>query len=165
MFFSVCRAVGRHSVSRPRVLLDVFMRPCSNWSIVGSLFISCLLSQIFVRRSMSSSQHSTCFTTVSNDDDARRLARAIVESRLAACVNLIPGVRSIYEWQSVIHEDQEIILMIKTRRDAVAQLIEFIKKNHPYELPELIELPIDGGNPAYLNWIDDIVRGKTSRSS
>ena len=112
--------------------------------------------------SNSSSEYCACFTTVSKDDVARKLARSIVEARLAACVNIIPNVRSIYEWQSKIEEDEELILMIKTRRENVSQLIEFIRKNHPYELPELIQLPIDDGNPDYLKWIDTIVKQKPS---
>ena len=108
--------------------------------------------------STSSSDYSACLTTVSTDEIARKLARSIIEAHLAACVNIIPGVRSIYEWQSTIHEDNELILMIKTRRESVPQLIEFVKKNHPYDVPELIELPIQRGNPDYLKWIDGIVQ-------
>ena len=108
--------------------------------------------------SSSSSEYCACLTSVSKEEDARRLARLLVEERLAACVNIIPGVQSIYEWQSAIHEDQELILMIKTRRESVEQVNEFLKKNHPYELPELIALNIDNGNPNYLRWIDSIVK-------
>ena len=106
----------------------------------------------------SSSPYCACLTSVSKEEDARRLARLMLEERLAACVNIIPGVQSIYEWQSKIHEDQELILMIKTRRELVEPLNEFLKKNHPYELPELIALNIDNGNPNYLRWIDSIVK-------
>ncbi|CAF2909516.1 unnamed protein product [Rotaria sp. Silwood2] len=109
-----------------------------------------------------SSEYSACITTVSTDEIARKLARSLVESHLAACVNIIPNVQSIYEWKSKIHEDNEIILMIKTRHEYVPQLIEFVKKNHPYEIPELIELPIKNGNLDYLKWIDEIVKQKSS---
>jgi periplasmic divalent cation tolerance protein len=130
-----------------------------------SLLTYYLSPQILIKRSMtsiSSSEYSACITTVSNDEVARKLARSIVEARLAACVNIIPGITSIYEWQSTIHEDNEIILMIKTRREYVPQLIEFVKKTHPYEVPELIELPINSGNPDYLKWIDGIVNQQPS---
>ncbi|CAF3354374.1 unnamed protein product [Rotaria socialis] len=129
------------------------------------LIRSRLIHSILIKRSMtsnSSSDYSACITTVSSDETARKLARSIVESRLAACVNIIPGVRSIYEWKSTIHEDNELILMIKTRREFVSQLIEFVKKNHPYDVPELIELPINNGNPDYLKWIDGIVKQQPS---
>ena len=95
---------------------------------------------------------------MSKDEDARRLARSLVENHLAACVNLVPGVQSIYQWQGAIHEDNEIILIIKTRRESVPQIIDFVKQNHPYDVPELIELPILNGNPDYLKWIDGIVK-------
>jgi periplasmic divalent cation tolerance protein len=108
------------------------------------------------------SEYSACLTTVSKDDTARKLAHSIVEAHLGACVNIIPHVRSIYEWQSKIQEDEEFILLIKTRREYVPQLIEFVKKNHPYEVPELIELPINNGNQDYLNWIDTVVKQKPS---
>lgn len=129
-----------------------------------SFVIYYIYSQILIKRSMSSisSEYSACITTVSKDDIARKLARSIVESRLGACVNIIPNVRSIYEWESKIQEDEELILMIKTRRENVPQLIEFVKKNHPYDVPELIELPINSGNQDYLKWIDGIVKQKSS---
>lgn len=112
--------------------------------------------------SAASHEYSACVTTVSTDEAARKLARSLIEARLAACINIIPGVRSIYEWQSAIQEDNELILMIKTRREHVPQLIEFVKKNHSYEVPELIELPINSGNPDYLSWIDSIVKQRSS---
>ncbi|UJR34894.1 hypothetical protein I4U23_027672 [Adineta vaga] len=118
-------------------------------------------NSIIVKRSMasiSSTEYSACLTTVSNDEEARKLSRSIVESHLAACVNIIPNIRSVYEWKSTIHEDNELILLIKTKKDLVPKLIEFVKKNHSYEVPELIELPIQNGNPDYLKWIDGIVK-------
>ncbi|CAF4290680.1 unnamed protein product [Adineta steineri] len=133
--------------------------------LLKSLTTVRIFNSIIIKRSVSSissSEYSACITTVSNDETARKLARSIVESRLAACVNIIPGVRSIYEWQSTIHEDNELILMIKTRQEFVPQLIEFVKKNHPYDVPELIELPINSGNQDYLKWIDGIVKKQSS---
>ncbi len=124
-----------------------------------SLLTYYLYSQILIKRTMSS-EYSACITTVSKDEIARKLAHSIVEARLGACVNIIPNIRSVYEWESKIQEDEEIILMIKTRREIVPQLIEFVKKNHPYDVPELIELPINNGNPDYFKWIDSIVKQK-----
>ncbi|CAF1103851.1 unnamed protein product [Rotaria sordida] len=129
------------------------------------LFGNRIYYPILIKRSMSSnlsSQYSACITTVSTSEVARKLARSLVESHLAACVNIIPNVRSIYEWESTIHEDNELILMIKTRKENVPQLIEFVKNNHPYDVPELIELTINSGNPDYLKWIDGIVKKQPS---
>jgi periplasmic divalent cation tolerance protein len=108
------------------------------------------------------SEYSACITTAPSDEVAKKLARSIVEAHLAACVNIIPNVRSIYEWESAIHEDNELILFIKTRHELVSQLIDFVKKNHPYQVPELIELPINNGNMDYLKWIDQIVKKPSS---
>ncbi len=130
-----------------------------------SLLTYYVYSQILIKRTMasvSSSEYSACITTVSKDEIARKLAHSIVEAHLAACVNIIPNIRSVYEWQSKIQEDEEFMLMIKTRREYVPQLIEFVKTNHPYEVPELIELPITNGNEDYLKWIDAIVKQKSS---
>ncbi len=132
-----------------------------SFSLIFVLISLLIYSQILIKRAMSS-EYSACITTVSNDEVARKLARSIVEAHLAACVNIIPNIRSIYEWKSKIEEDEEIILFMKTRREIVPQLIEFVKKNHPYEVPELIELPINSGNTDYLNWIDTLVKQKPS---
>ncbi|CAF3829244.1 unnamed protein product [Rotaria sordida] len=97
-------------------------------------------------------EYSACVTTVSTDEVARKLARSLIEAHLATCVNIIPSVRSIYEWQSKIHEDNELILMIKIRKEY----------NQSYDVPELIELPITSGNPDYFKWIDGIVKQQSS---
>lgn len=90
----------------------------------------------------------TCPDTATGES----IARALVESRLAACVNLLPGVRSFYRWDGAVKDDSEILLVIKTtaaRFDAVEALV---KERHPYDLPELIALPVAAGNRGYLDW-------------
>jgi periplasmic divalent cation tolerance protein len=82
-----------------------------------------------------------------------RLARAVVEERLAACVNLVPGVRSIYRWAGAVQEDDEVLLVIKTREDRVAALSRRVHELHPYELPELIAVAVLGGSERYLAWL------------
>jgi periplasmic divalent cation tolerance protein len=84
---------------------------------------------------------------------ARSLARALVEGRLAACVNLVPGVRSIYRWEDALREDEEVLLVAKTRADRGAALADRIRELHPYALPEVLELPAVGGSAAYLDWV------------
>ena len=85
------------------------------------------------------------------------LARAVVERRLAACVNVIPGLRSIYRWEGEICDDGESLLVIKTRAESVAPLTAALLELHPYDTPEVIALPIEegAGNPAYLQWLLD----------
>lgn len=88
-------------------------------------------------------------------DRAPEIARALVERRLAACVNVVPGVRSFYRWQGKLEEDQESTLLVKTRADRVEELTRAVRELHPYEVPEVIALPIEAGagNPAYLAWV------------
>lgn len=87
--------------------------------------------------------------------DADRIARAIVELELAACVNVVPVVKSFYRWEGRLVEDTEATLWIKTRRALVPRLTEEVKAIHPYSVPEVIALPVDGalGNPDYLAWV------------
>lgn len=84
---------------------------------------------------------------------AKLIAKKLVESRLAACVNLMPAVLSIYRWQGQIEEATEVTLLIKTTQQHYDQLQEAILAIHPYELPEIIAAPIVAGNAPYLNWI------------
>jgi periplasmic divalent cation tolerance protein len=87
--------------------------------------------------------------------DADRIARTIVELELAACVNVVPVVKSFYRWEGRLVEDAEATLLIKTRRALVPRLTEEVKAIHPYSVPEVIALPLDGalGNPDYLAWV------------
>ncbi|KAI1886674.1 hypothetical protein AGOR_G00198230 [Albula goreensis] len=107
--------------------------------------------------SYSSGTHSAAFVTCPNEQVAKDLARGMVEKKLAACVNIIPKITSVYEWQGKIEEDNEVLLMIKTRSTKVSALAEYVRSNHPYEVAEVISLPIDQGNPPYLKWLGEVV--------
>jgi periplasmic divalent cation tolerance protein len=87
---------------------------------------------------------------------ARSLARVLVEARLAACVNLVPGVRSLYRWEGEVQEDQEVLLVVKTRADRGAALTSRLLDLHPYDVPEVLELSAVGGNEAYLRWVREV---------
>lgn len=93
------------------------------------------------------------FCTCPDEEVARALARRLVEHKLAACVNILPEVRSIYRWQGAVSEDGESLMVIKTSRSAWARLENWLNRNHPYDLPELIAMPVDQGLPAYLEWV------------
>ncbi|XP_053823883.1 protein CutA-like isoform X2 [Vidua chalybeata] len=100
---------------------------------------------------------SAAFVTCPNLSVATELARALVQQRLAACVNIIPGVTSVYTWQGKLEEDSEVLLMIKTRSSRVPALSDFVRSQHPYEVPEVVALPVAQGNPPYLRWVRDSV--------
>ena len=91
--------------------------------------------------------------TASSEPEAKTIARALVEGRLAACINIIPGLTSIYRWEEKICEDRELLLVIKTRGQKVAALRERIVHLHSYAVPEVIALPIADGSPCYLEWL------------
>ena len=93
--------------------------------------------------------------TVSSESEAKTIARALVEERLAACVNIIPGLTSIYRWEEKICEDREFLLVIKTQGQKVAALRERIEHLHSYAVPEVIALPIAEGSARYLEWLDN----------
>jgi periplasmic divalent cation tolerance protein len=99
------------------------------------------------------------FTTCADESDGETLARALVESRLAACVNLVRGVRSLYPWKGAIESSDEILLVIKTSRELFPALQEEVGKRHRYEVPELIALPIVAGAEGYLGWLSSNLRG------
>ena len=86
-------------------------------------------------------------------DQGQRIARALVERKLAACVTVLPAAHSTYRWQGAIEEADEAVLMVKTRGEAVASLTEAVRDLHPYENFEIIALPIEDGSPSYLTWL------------
>jgi len=92
-------------------------------------------------------------TNLADMASAQALARALVERRLAACVNVLPAVQSIYRWNGAVEEAAEVTLLIKTTAARYAELEQAIRALHPYELPEVIAVPVSAGLPAYLGWI------------
>ena len=93
-------------------------------------------------------------TTCDSQEQAGRLARHLIEHRLAACVNILPAARSVYRWKDQIEEAAELVLVIKSRRDVFEKLREAIARLHTYEVPEVIALPVVDGSEAYLSWLD-----------
>lgn len=100
------------------------------------------------------SEFVVALTTVPADFDAAGLAKTLVDRRLAACVNVIAGVTSVYRWKGAVETDTEQQLVIKTTADKVQALDDAIRALSPYDVPEFIVLPIVAGSPDYLNWLD-----------
>ncbi len=96
-----------------------------------------------------------CFCTCPDPETAQRIADALVEERLAACVNVLPGLRSVYRWQGAIERADEVLLLIKTVRERLAPLTARVASLHPYELPELVAVEVAGGLAAYLDWVTE----------
>jgi periplasmic divalent cation tolerance protein len=97
-------------------------------------------------------------STVATAEDGERIARSLVEKGVAACVNVVPGVVSFYRWKGRLERDAEVLLVIKTRGERFEDLKAALLAEHPYELPELVALPIAAGHERYLEWLADGVR-------
>ena len=107
---------------------------------------------------MLDTQHVVVMTTLPADADVSAFAHALVDARLAACVNALPPMRSIYRWEGRIEQDDERLLLVKTSRDRVASLWERVRELHPYDVPEFVVLPIVDGSESYLRWLTESTR-------
>lgn len=101
-----------------------------------------------------------CFCTCPESGTAERIATALVDERLAACVNILPGLRSIYRWQDRVQAADEVLLLVKTSAAAWPALQDRLRALHPYELPELLAVETTFGLPEYLLWVADETRRK-----
>jgi uncharacterized protein involved in tolerance to divalent cations len=123
-------------------------------SLWSPFFISVEKSSKEITASLKpSSMFSVCYVTVPDAAVGRTVANALVTSRLAACVNMVPGVTSFYEWKGKMEEGNELMLMIKTRSALVSDVIQAVHKVHPYECPEVISMPLGDSSQRYLDWI------------
>jgi periplasmic divalent cation tolerance protein len=97
-------------------------------------------------------------TTASSEEEARKIARHLVEHKLAACVNIVPHVESIYRWQNKVESSREWLLLIKTTAEGFVAVRDAIRGLHSYELPECVAIAVDDGSPEYLEWLADSVK-------
>ena len=93
------------------------------------------------------------YMTASSKTEAQKIGKALVESRLAACVNILDNMQSIYRWEEKVQEDAEVVLIAKTTESLVAQLIDKVKSLHSYDCPCVVSLPVLDGYPPFLNWV------------
>ena len=98
------------------------------------------------------------FITASSSEEAYKIAEVLLNQRKAACVNIVPGVSSLFWWQDKIDSAQESLLIVKTKASLLPEIISLVKGIHSYDVPEIIALPIVGGNQDYLEWIDKEVK-------
>ena len=98
------------------------------------------------------------FITASNKKEAQRIAKELIRQKLAACVNIVSGIESLFWWQAKVKRAREVLLIVKTKKELLNKLIRLVKSLHSYKVAEIIALPIIGGNSDYLNWIDDVTK-------
>lgn len=102
-------------------------------------------------------QYQLVLCTCPDQDSAQTIAEHLIDQKLAACVNILPGIKSIYSWQGKRESAQELLLVIKTTKTVYDTIEKTITRLHPYELPEIIAVNIENGNAGYLNWISDCI--------
>ena len=98
------------------------------------------------------------FSTIGSREKAQEVARVLVEERTVACVNIVPAVTSVYEWEGKIESEDEALMIIKTAEDRLDDTIGRLKELHPYDVPEIVVLDVERGWPAYLAWVVDQTR-------
>lgn len=96
------------------------------------------------------------FITASDDDEAAKIARMLVESRLAGCINIVKDIRSIYSWQGKIEDEKEVLMIVKTQKTLFDSLMKKVKELHSYTVPEIIAIPIVEGSEDYLKWLKEV---------
>jgi len=99
------------------------------------------------------------YVTCASRDEARAIAQELVEARLAACVNILPEIESFFVWEGRFEEAREALLVAKTVAERVEALIDLVLKKHSYSLPAVLILPVSGGNPPFLKWVEHEVAG------
>jgi periplasmic divalent cation tolerance protein len=100
--------------------------------------------------------------TTKDEAEARKLAGLLLEQKRAACVNIVPGVSTLYRWQGKIESGTESLMIVKTKRSLLHDIIALVKANHSYQVPEVLALPIDGGSPDYIAWLEDELAGPSA---
>ena len=109
-------------------------------------------------KKMEESAYIVLLTTASNSEEAHKIAKVLLSQRKAACVNIVSGISSLFWWQDKLDSAQESLLIVKTKASLLNQIVTLVKEIHSYEVPEIVALPIIGGNQDYLEWIDKEVK-------
>ena len=98
------------------------------------------------------------FITASSEEEAKKVATALVNEKLVACVNIIPKIHSIYWWEDKVCQDDEVMLIAKSKQSLFPAIMDRVKSLHSYKVPEIISFPISEGLPEYLNWIEEVTK-------
>lgn len=98
------------------------------------------------------------YITAPSKEVGRKLSEILVKEKLIACCNMVENVESIYEWKGKVEQDTEVLMIVKSRQDYIDKIVEVVTKNHPYEVPEVIAMPIIGGNKQYMEWVESTTK-------
>lgn len=107
-----------------------------------------------------SQSHVVIFVTVESEEQAQRISDLLLQRKLVACANIIKNVKSFFWWQGKVDHSDEGMLVMKSREELLGEVVRLVRENHSYEVPEVVALPIIGGNPDYLRWIDESIQKK-----
>jgi len=110
---------------------------------------------------MENRENVVIFITTGTDEEAHKVAEALLKNRDAACVNIVPRINSLFWWQDRLDSAQESLLIVKSKASLLSEIVRLVKEVHSYDVPEVIALPIIGGNPDYLEWISKEVKQGT----
>jgi periplasmic divalent cation tolerance protein len=112
---------------------------------------------------MENRENVVIFITTGTDEEAHKVAEALLKNKDAACVNIVPRIRSLFWWHDKLDSAQESLLIVKSKASLLSEIVRLVKQVHSYDVPEVIALPIIGGNPDYLDWIGKEVKQDTGR--
>ena len=128
---------------------------CVTCSLVGYMFSLRQNNKSYMATAISVRKFSVCWITAPSTEVAQNIAKTLVEGKLAACVNIMPNVTSVYSWKGKIESGTELLMMVKTRSSLVPKVITAVKGVHPYEVPEIIATELTQGLPSYMDWISE----------
>ncbi len=104
-----------------------------------------------------SGDYIVVLVTVESEEQAKRISDVLLQGKLVACANIVHDVKSLFWWKGRLDRSDELLVILKSRRELLDEIVRLVKENHSYEVPEVIAIPIIGGNPDYLRWIDESV--------
>ena len=112
---------------------------------------------------MENRENVVIFITTGTDEEAHKVAKVLLKNRHAACVNIVPALNSLFWWNDTLDSVQENLLIVKSKASLLSEIVRLVKEVHSYETPEIVALPIIGGNPDYLDWIGKEIKQDTGR--
>ncbi|XP_076867321.1 protein CutA homolog isoform X1 [Brachyhypopomus gauderio] len=145
-----------HSFARSRLLI-IFSTMLITLTLFPVLRMLGTEIYVFVSGDYMSGHHSVLLINCPTEQTAKDISRHIMEKRMAACVNILPRTSTMYYWKGEIQDTSEILLLVRTRTSVIQKLTDYVKTIHPYDIPEILSFPVEGGSLSYLKWMDEAV--------